>query len=336
MFKYELKKYTGVIFTLVCMFGIAYFLILVFNHSKIEASVRGFYNEYMNILAGPLNEEKEKYIAEEYQRVNLVIEQANANVESWRDFEKLDYALQHETAWNMIYDRYLNMVSLENASDCVFYDDLEIKNFFKNSRVNYPEIFLLTVIALYSVTVDLHEKRHAVIKSAYRGNAEYIFTKQNVIVCIAVFASAMFMAIEYLYIGISGNLKVLPLPIKSMTNFSKLRWSIPVGEYIILRGAINIIWNVVTMLVICLIGMLIKKLQTGVFISLFTIMLPLALKEVVNSKLFAWIYSVNLDKDFMLCSCNEVTALNAVILIPVIYTINICLWKSSYIINLKE
>lgn len=336
MFKYELKKYTGVIFTLVCMFGIAYFLILVFNHSKIEASVRGFYNEYMNILAGPLNEEKEKYILEEYQRVTLVIEQANANVESWRDFEKLDYALQHETAWNMIYDRYLNMVSLENASDCVFYDDLEIKNFFKNSRVNYPEIFLLTVIALYSVMVDLHEKRYAVIKSAYRGNAEYIFTKQNVIVCIAVFASAMFMAIEYLYIGISGNLKVLPLPIKSMTNFSKLRWSIPVGEYIILRGAINIIWNVVTMLVICLIGMLIKKLQTGVFISLFTIMLPLALKEVVNSKLFAWIYSVNLDKDFMLCSCNEVTALNAVILIPVIYTINICLWKSSYIINLKE
>ena len=120
MFKYELKKYTGVLFTLVCMFGIAYFLILVFHHSQIEASVRGFYNEYMNILEGPLNEEKEKYISEEYQRVTLVIEQANANVESWRDFEKLDYALQHETAWNMIYARYLNMASMENESDQIF------------------------------------------------------------------------------------------------------------------------------------------------------------------------------------------------------------------------
>lgn len=336
MFKYELKKYTGVLFTLVCMFGIAYFLILVFHHSQIEASVRGFYNEYMNILEGPLNEEKEKYISEEYQRVTLVIEQANANVESWRDFEKLDYALQHETAWNMIYARYLNMASMENESDHIFYDDLDIENFFKNSRVNYTEIFLLAVIALYSVTVDFHEKRHAVIKSAYRGNAEYIATKQNVLLGITVFVSVMFLAIEYVYICISGNLRVLSLPIKSMTEFSQLKWSISVGEYIILRGAINILWNIVTVLVICLIGMLIKRLQTGVFISLFTIIVPLALKEAVNSKLFAWIYSVNLDKDFMLCSRNEVTALNAVILIPILYMINLCAWKSSHIFNLKE
>ena len=171
----------------------------------------------------------------------------------------------------------------------------------------------MAVIALYSVTVDFHEKRHAVIKSAYRGNAEYIATKQNVLLGITVFVSVMFLAIESVYICISGNLRVLSLPIKSMTEFSQLKWSISVGEYIILRGAINILWNIVTVLVICLIGMLIKRLQTGVFISLFTIIVPLALKEAVNSKLFAWIYSVNLDKDFMLCSRNEVTALNAVI-----------------------
>ncbi len=336
MFKYEFKKYMGVLFTLVGIFGIVYFLILTFHHSEIEANVRDFYNEYMNILAGPLNEEKEKYISEEYQRVNRVIEQVNANVEAWKDYEKLDYALRHETAWSMIYDRYLNMVSMENAGDRIFYDDLEMQDFFKNSRVNYPEIFLLAVIALYSVTVDFHEKRHAVIKSSYRGNTEYIFTKQNVLVCIAVFASVIFLAIEYLYIGISGNLHVLSFPIKSMTDFSQLKWSISVGEYIILRGAVNILWNVVTMLVICLIGMLIKRLQTGVFISLFTIIVPLALKEMVNSKLFAWIYSVNLDKDFMLCNRNMVTVPNAVISVFAAYVINICLWKSSHVINLKD
>lgn len=328
MFKYELKKYMGALFTLVCMFGIVYFLILTFNHSEIDANVRDFYHYYIKILDGPLNEEKEAYISEEYQRVNLVIEQNNAaDPAAWRDFDKLDYALQHEVAWKMLYDRYLNMVSMQNAGDCVFYDDLDIQDFFKNSRVNYLEIFLLVIIALYSVTVDFHEKRHAVIKSSYKGNTEYIFTKQNVLVCIAAFVSVMFLAIEYLHIVLSGNIKVLSLPIRSMIDFSKLRWSISVGEYILLRGAINVLWNVVTMLVICLIGMLIKRLQTGVFLSLFTIIVPLALKEMVNSRLWAWIYSVNLDKDFMLCTLNMVTAPNAVILIPVVYMINICLWK---------
>lgn len=328
MFKYELKKYMGALFILVCMFGIVYFLILTFNHSKIEASVRDFYNEYIKILDGPLNEEKEAYIAEEYQRVNLVIEQENAvGPTAGIDRDKLYYALQHEIAWQMVYDRYLNMVSMQNAKDCVFYDDLDMQDFFKNSRANYLEIFLLVVIALYSVTVDFHEKRHAVIKSSYKGDTEYIFTKQNVLVCIAVFVSVMFLAIEYLYVILSGNLKVLSLPIRSMTDFSKLRWSISVGDYILLRGAINVLWNVVTMLVICLIGMLIKRLQTGVFLSLFTIIVPLALKEMVNSKLWAWIYSVNLDKDFMLCTLDMVTAQNAVILIPVVYMINICVWK---------
>lgn len=327
MFKFELKKYMDVLFILVCLFGIIYFFILTFNHSKIDASVRGFYNEYIKILAGPLNEEKETYILEEYQRVNLVIEQSNSNPEAWSDFDKLQYAFQHEIAWGMVYDRYLNMVAIQNNKDCIFYNDLAMQDFLKNSRVNYLEIFLLAVIAIYSVTVDFHEKRHAVIKASYRGGTEYIITKQNVLMCIAVFVSVMFLAIEYLYVIFSGNLKVLSLPIRSMNGFSKLRWSISVGEYILLRGALHVLWNMVTMFVICLIGMLVKRLQTGVFLSLFTILVPLTLKEMISSKLFAWIYSVNLDKDFMLCSRNSITALNAVILIPVLYAVNTCVWQ---------
>ncbi len=331
MFKDELKKYIGKLVLLFLIFGIGYFLMLMINHTSIESRVRQYYEEYIGALEGPLGSEKESYIADEYERVTVVIEKAGNSIQNGEqiDFDKVDYALEHEKAWQMVYDRYMNLVRLEDLEDRVFYNDLDLQDYLKNSRINYFEIFLLVVIALYAVTSDFHDGRHVIIKTTYKGNVKYILTKQNALVCIAISVVVLFLIIEFIYITVRNNLSMLSLPIKSMCDFSGLKWSVSVGEYLLLRGINHVIWCVVMVLIMCMIGLLIKKLQTGLFIGLVTLIIPLALKDIFDKKLLIWIYSIHLDKDFSLCNYGLVPVGIAAMLAIIIYIINVFLWKTS-------
>lgn len=331
MLKDELKKYIGKLTFLFVVFGIGYFFMLILSHTSIESQVRQYYEEYINLLEGPLNSEKEAYIADEDGRVNGVIEKAMEKVQAGEqiDFDKMDYALEHEKAWQMVYDRYMNMAELANADDRVFYNDLDLQDFFKSSGINYFEIFLLVIIALYAVTSDFHDGRHIIIKTTYRGNVEYILTKQNALICVAVAVSALFSFIELICIAVSGKLGLLSLPIKSMHDFSNLKWSMSIGEYILIRGINHIIWCIVTVLIMCMIGLLIKRLQTGLFIGLVTVIIPIALKGIFDKRLLVWIYSIHLDKDFSLCNYGIVPMGIAAITAVIIYGINIILWRFS-------
>lgn len=331
MLKGELKKYIGKLTFLFVVFGIGYFFMLILSHTSIENQVRQYYEEYINLLEGPLNSEKEAYIADEDGRVNGVIEKAMENVQAGEqiDFDKMDYALEHEKAWQLVYDRYMSMDELANADDRVFYNDLDLMDFFKSSSINYFEIFLLVIIALYAVTSDFHNGRHIIIKTTYRGNVEYILTKQNALICVAVAVSVLFSLIEFICIAVGGELRMLSFPIKSMSDFAGLKWSMSIGEYILIRGINHIVWCVVSVLVMCMIGLLIKRLQTGLFIGLVTVIIPIALKGIFDKRLLVWIYSIHLDKDFSLCNYGLVPVGIAAIFAILIYVIDVYLWKAS-------
>lgn len=336
MLKYELKKYMSKLIFMFIIFGTGYFLMLSFSHTSIEKKTRQHYEEYISLLEGLLDEEKKSYIADEYERVNIAIKNASNDIQTGKqiDINQLDYALEHEKAWQMIYDRYLNLLNTENTADRVFYSDLDLQDYFKNSEINYFEIFLLVIIALYAATSDFHDNRHVIIKSTCNGNIAYISTKQNALLCAAVAISVLFSFIEFIYIAVTGNVSMLSLPIKSMLGFSNLEWSMTIGEYILLRGINHIIWCIVTVLIMCMTGLLTKRLQTGLFIGSFTIVMPLALKDVCTKRLLVWIYSTHLDKEFTLCSSGiafpKITVICAVAA-AVIYIANILLYKTAKI-----
>lgn len=336
MLKYELKKYIGVLAFMFCIFGIGYFLVLLFHHNSIEMKVRQYYQEYINLLQGPLNQEKESYIADEYKRVNTVIENATDNIQYNQqiDFHKLDYALEHEKAWQMIYDRYLYLKDTENIKDRVFYNELDLQDYFKSSEINYFELLLLVIIALYAATGDFCNGRLIMIKSTYRGNLPYILAKQNILIAMTACTSALFSLIEFIYIAVSGNLSMLTLPVKSMINFSDLEQSMTIGAYMTLRCINHMIWCIVTVLIMSMIGLLTKKLQTGLFIGIFTIIIPLALKDVFSQKLLIWMYGIHLDKEFTLCNpelTSPETAAIYIVAVIVVYNVNALLWKTAKI-----
>lgn len=334
MLKYELKKYMGTFTFMFCILGIGYFLTLLFHHNSIEIKACQYYQQYINLLEGPLNAEKEAYIADEYERVSTVIENTTNSIQYNQqiDFHKLDYALEHEKAWQMIYERYLYLKDIENPKDRVFYNELDLQDYFKSSEINYFELLLLVIIVLYAATGDFCNDRLIMIKSTYKGNLPYILTKQNILIGITVCTSILFSLIEFIYIAVSGNLSMLALPVKSMINFSGLGRSMSIGTYILLRCLNHMAWCVVAALIISMIGLLTKKLQTGLFIGIFTIIIPLALKDILNQKLLIWMYGIHLDKEFALCNpaiaFPQTTAICIVAMI-VLYSINILLWKAA-------
>ncbi len=331
MLRVELKKYAGKLLFLFVLFGIGYLVMLIINHASIEMKTRQYYKEYMALLEGPLNSEKEVYIADEYSRVNAYIEWTTESIQNGAniDMDKLYYALEHEKAWKMVYDRYVNLIQLGNEEDRIFYDDLDLQDYFKGSSINYLEIFLLVIISLYAVTSDFHDGRHVIIKTTYKGNTEYILTKQNALICMAVFIAVSFSITELIYLIIRENVSILSMPIKSMCDFSSLKWSISVGEYILLRGINHMIWCIVTVLVMGMVALLIKRLQTALFIGLFTIVIPIALRGILNKGMLVWIYSIHLDKDFSLCNYGIKPIGIAMLMTGILYGINSVFWRTE-------
>lgn len=336
MFRNELRKCLYGILFLFVLLVICYFLILVMKRDTIDKKTRQYYMQYIEILEGPFNVEKELYILDEYNRVKETseINHKLQNAGEQIDFEALDYAIDHETAFDMIYDKYLQILQMENEDEKVFYNDIDWKEFLEKSSLNYLEIFIFIVFVMYAVTIDFYEGRAALIKTSCKGNLHYILVKQNVCVFAGLATTISFFLMEGIYIVLFLNISMLSLPIRCISGFAQLRWNMTIGEYILLREFHHILWCIAVVLIMCTVALVIKRIQTGIFIGFVSVLLPVTLKNIINRNWGMLLFGIHLDKDFSLCSYGGMAMLSAVMLAMIMYGINMILWsKSEYCMN---
>lgn len=331
MFRNELRKCLyGVLFLFVLL-AMCYFLMLVVKRDAMDKKTRQYYMQYIKILEGPFNTEKEAYILNEYNRVKGVIE-TNYELQNEGgqiDFETLNYALDHETAYDMIYDKYLRILQMENEDEKVFYDDIVWKNFLEKSSLNYFELFFLIAFVIYAITIDFCEGRAALIKTSCKGNLHYIVVKQNVCIFTAFTAAILFFVIEGIYIVLFLNVNMLSLPVRCISGFAQLRWSMTIGEYILLRGFHHMLWCITIVLIMCTVALVVKRIQTGIFVGVVFVLLPAALKNIISGNWGILLFGIHLDKDFSVCSYGGMGMLAALILAIIVYGINMILWSGG-------
>ena len=329
MFRNELRKCLYGILFLFVLLAIFYFLMLVMKRDTIDGKTRQYYTEYMEILKGTFNDQKEAFIMDEYARVKDALE---VNLE-WQnageqiDPEVIGYAMDHETAYDMIYDKYLHILQIENEAEQVFYDDIDWKDFLKKSSLNYFEMFFLIIFVMYAVTIDFYEGRAVLIKTSYKGNLHYIAVKQNVCIFAAIIVAISFFLIEGIYIALFLNVSTLSLPVRCISGFEQLRWSMTIGEYILFRELHQILWCITIVLVMCMVALIVKKIQTGIFIGVFFVLLPVALKNIISRNWGMLLFGIHLDRDFSACSYGGIAMLLAVILAIIMYGVNMILWS---------
>ncbi len=328
MFKNELKKSMYGMTPIFVIFTICYFLVLIFSKDSFDDRMVQYYREYMETLEGELDYEKEVFIEDEYERVIVTMEINNELVMNGQniDLEAMQYAIDHQSAFDIIYEKYNYLSGLESKEEQVFYYDLDWQNFFEKTSINYFEIFILIIVALYSITLEYYDERNVMIKTSYKGRLPYIVAKQNSLLFLAVTFSFVFFLTELIYMLFTMDITMLSLPVRSMTEFSGLSVSLSIGEYIIIRGLYHVLFCMVTVLIMCMIGLFVKRFQTGIFIGLVSMVIPLALRNIADEKYTIWIYSVHMSKDTAICTYGINGVWVAVILMVVIYFINLLLW----------
>lgn len=330
MLKNEFKKSMYGITVILILFIASYILTIILSKDNMSVRDVQYYKEYINNLKGELTLDKESYIQDEYNRVNLVIEINNELIMNGEKInqDEMQYALEHQNAFSRVYEKYLHLKTL-SGDERFFYFDLDVLRFLNNTNLNYFEIFIIVIISLNSVTMDFRDKRDQTIKTTYNGKIKYVLIKQNALFIITSLIAVIFCLIESIYLLSSVDNGILFLPVRSMQNFSNLNINISVGEYVLIRTLYHIIWCMVCSLIMVTIGLLIKKFQTGIFIAFVSIVIPLALRHIIDKDYLIWIYSIHMTKNEALSNYGVFDIINALIMMIIIYTINIYLWVES-------
>ena len=312
---------------LLLLLGSAYFGSLMFMGGTTDDKTKDLYEEYIYKLEGSMDDEKEGYILSEKEKMDRgKWECEHVSEKSDPDYQAIDYYLQHQMAWEMIYDRYINIMGMDNDGERMMYDDLNLQRFFKQSKVNYYELLAFLIIVLYAVVLDYRNNRHLMIKTSANGGFRYIVTKQNGVMFISVITSLFFSIIQYLYILICGESSKLSYPIRSMCDFSGVKWSVSVCEYLLIRDCIHVMWCVVVALATCCVGIIVRKLQTGLFVALFITILPIQINRMSERKPLMWICSVYLDKEYAVASYSVSAVAWALVCFIVLYLVNGLVW----------
>lgn len=316
---------------MVMVFLVCNFISIVSSKPKYSNKTLRYYKEYMQVLEGVLTENSEKYIQEEYEKVVSTIEAEKqlANTAGTIDFDAVQYAVDHEQAFNMIYDRYEYLSGLEESNERVFYYDLDWNNYFKKTNFNYFELFILLIISLYAITMEFFEKRYEMVKTSYLGKRSFMTAKQSAVVIINIAVSLVVFLVEFMVISTKNGLDMLSLPARSMERFAKLQAGTTIGELLIISMLHHVLWCIVTTLFMMSIGLLVKKLHTGLFYGALSILLPISISSVFNNGIFVFFYGANIMKYDSLCRYGNFGIVAAIFMTGVAYIVNLLLWDRS-------
>lgn len=327
----EIRKMMKGMTPIIVIFLIGFIcMLLTIKKNYRERDVQ-YYKLYINKLEGFLTPDKAEYIEEEYKAVVDLIQESYSMpmLSNGIDYEKLDYAFKHEQAFKMIYERYEYIRDMEDESEQFFYYDLEWRSFLEKTNINYFEIFLLIALPLYAIVMEFSDRRDSMIKTSYRGRLSFILSKQGAVMLLVLLIRALFFIAEVLYIVFRLGVDSLSYPVRSMKMFSTLEINLNIGQYIIISELYHMLWCVVTALIMVLIGQMTRKLQSGLFIGLVSVILPITIKDYISSKYWVWLYGINMVKNDSVCKLWITGAIEALLILVALLIVNSYTWSKS-------
>lgn len=187
----------------------------VFNQVNFQSTGDYYYKHYMEMLAGPLNEEKEKIILSEKAEINEAEEKLNTLKEQRRkgeisiqEFvsrqEKYSETLEKADMFNKVYEKYLYVKETPGSE---FIYDSGYEKLFGISDRDYSAgntILLLSVFSLLFCCVyssDYKNHMYRLICAAKYGTDKTRKVKTGVIVGLSVLIFLIAYIPELIYIG---------------------------------------------------------------------------------------------------------------------------------------
>ena len=268
-------------------FTIGFILMIILFSSSFEKKTDYFdfcYQNYTNIISGEITDETMSYIYEEEQRfdnVFLQIENIENSVENsiYISNELNDLYAQKRpySAFNYIKERVLKIQNIENTK--IFYDTGYRRLFGIN---NYDDdIFYIMIVMLYCSIIisplfsfDSANGMNIVIYTTYSGYKSYV--RRNKFVS-GIYSISAVLIWNVTYISLILNQYGCPeihTSLKSISEFSNIRYDITIFQYIVLIVFLRIFFVLVCAEVMCFISSKIKSVVISTIINTSFFVIP--------------------------------------------------------------
>lgn len=280
IFKLEAKKS---IFTKKLFFMLIVFLSLKIAYTSIFQASDNYnfdkviYKEYMEILEGPHTEEKCKYIQEEIEKQNQLIEKedeysakyriGDIGTDEYRNIKsQIEKASKRLEVLEVINNKANYFENSYNKGE--YFYDLDIKNYFENISIDlFALVFAIYIIAVIFLS-DYVAKTNVLVSTSTLGREKLVHVRLTLsIICIMV-VSIAFQATEYITKFVTGDFTHLDAPVKSIEVMAMCIKDMTIKEFLINMFIVRMLF----LLGISLIGICIAIYAKN-SISLFVIVL---------------------------------------------------------------
>lgn len=323
-------------------------LAVIFQYAALNITLGRFdntdeaYRQYIEILQGPLSEEKVKYISDEKIKISECIENNDIMTEkylqgeiSWDEFseynEEYRYAKIHEKAIEQIEE--VSRRIEENGGWFVY--ETSWKKLFSTSI--YSALFALIVMAVFSIYSgnEFDSGMWQYLYSSADGREKTVKAKCIHTVIGSFVGFVIYQIARYIVFWADGNITQGKAPACSIEIYGNMQKGISVFELYCITVLMQGIAMAGIALITLMITYMLKKNQITMIIMAVLYLVPHMIKE-YSTKVFALTLPGACNLTESVVGCSGKTALLLIVAPPMLIFILGCLLAVAYIMILKK
>jgi hypothetical protein len=272
---YKTLRSPSILFAVIILFVVNIYTSSLY-YNATETYTDTAYENYMNLLEGPLNDEKKDYIMNERDYINTTISKkadmddavssGEISMDEYIDYlTEYNYAKGHEDALSIVesQEKYLERISSEkNITGCFLYDT-GWNAFFTKSANLY---FLASLILLFANCFSRERNSKSsqgnfsqILRVTVKGRHKTFLAKVLTCMIISTALSLVFTVADFILVSYRYNLPSMSAPLVSLQIFADTDTGITISQYILLIIILKTVAAVIVSLFVCGISEILRK-----------------------------------------------------------------------------
>lgn len=249
------------------------------------------YREYTDRLSGPQTDEKRKFIEDEYNRINTVVEsygdkraaylRGEMGREAYNSFLKeYNYARERVEIVKALraHSEYLDELAERDITGCYLYDTDWLR--IANAGTN-PFLIIILILIVSGVFADEYKYGSLIniIRTTKKGRKPLFVTKIIFSAIMALFFSSAISAVDCIMIFKNLNLPDASFPLASLEIFGSSEAGVSIAEYFAIAFAVRLLLLEAVCIALMSLGTLIKNKLYMLAVSFLLVFAPKTISD---------------------------------------------------------
>lgn len=272
------------------------------HYNVIKTYTDTAYQQYMEVLEGPLDNSKKEYISHERRYIDSVLQKKSymdaaikadeISMEEYIDYlSRYNYATGHSEALSMVESQanHLDKLVSEKKIDGWFLYDTGWNTLFSGGA----NLCFLAAIILVFVGCFSHERNSTasqgnfaqILRPSKNGRSRTFIAKVLSCIIISSVLSVIFIFTDFITAAYSYDLPAIYAPLASLRMFSATDTAVTIWQYLLFSSVIKVSAAIMISLLICGFSELIRKDFATIIVVLVILLFPSVLAGLGFDKL---------------------------------------------------